>query len=45
LELEVINAAITLDRNKPNSVFHPEGISVGIHGRRGCRRCRQDRFV
>ncbi len=32
LEVEVINAAITLDRNKPNSVFHPEGTSVVIHG-------------
>jgi len=32
LEVELINAAITLDRNKPNSVFHPEGTSVLIHG-------------
>jgi superoxide dismutase, Cu-Zn family len=32
LELEVINAAITLDHNKPNSVFRPEGTSVVIHG-------------
>jgi len=32
LEVEVINAAITLDGNKPNSVFRPEGTSVVIHG-------------
>jgi Cu-Zn family superoxide dismutase len=32
LEVEVVNAAITLDKNKPNSVFHPGGTSVVIHG-------------
>jgi len=32
LEVELINAAITLDGNKPNSVFRPEGTSVVIHG-------------
>jgi len=32
VEVEVVNAAITLDRNKPNSVFHPGGTSLVIHG-------------
>ena len=31
LELEFVNAAITLDQGKPNSVFHPGGTSVVIH--------------
>jgi Cu-Zn family superoxide dismutase len=31
LELEVLNAAITLDKGKPNSVFHQGGTSVVIH--------------
>ena len=31
LEVEVINAAITLDKGKPNSVFHPGGTSVVLH--------------
>jgi Cu-Zn family superoxide dismutase len=31
LELEVINAAITLDQDKPNSVFHAGGTSIVIH--------------
>jgi Cu-Zn family superoxide dismutase len=34
LEVEVINAAITLDRNKPYSIFRPEGTSVVIHSGR-----------
>jgi Cu-Zn family superoxide dismutase len=32
LELELINAAITIDIAKPNSVFHPDGTAVVIHG-------------
>jgi superoxide dismutase, Cu-Zn family len=32
LEVELVNAAITLDKGKPNSVFHPGGSSVVIHG-------------
>ena len=31
LSVEVINAAITLDKDKPNSVFHPEGTAIVIH--------------
>ena len=31
LEVEVINTAITLDKGKPNSVFHPGGTSVVLH--------------
>jgi Cu-Zn family superoxide dismutase len=31
LELEVLNAAITLDKGKPNSVFHQGGTSAVIH--------------
>jgi Cu-Zn family superoxide dismutase len=31
LEVEVINAAITLDKGKPNSVFHAGGTSVVLH--------------
>ena len=31
LQVEVINAAITLDKSKSNSVFHPGGTSVVIH--------------
>jgi superoxide dismutase, Cu-Zn family len=31
LDLEVLNAAITLDRDKPNSVFHPGGTALVIH--------------
>ena len=31
LELEVVNAAITLDEGKPNSVFHQGGTSAVIH--------------
>jgi superoxide dismutase, Cu-Zn family len=32
LELELINAVITIDIAKPNSVFHPDGTAVVIHG-------------
>jgi Cu-Zn family superoxide dismutase len=32
LEIELVNAAITLDKDKPNSVLHPSGTSVVIHG-------------
>jgi superoxide dismutase, Cu-Zn family len=31
LDLEVLNAAVTLDKDKPNSVFHPGGTAVVIH--------------
>jgi Cu-Zn family superoxide dismutase len=31
LDLEVLNASITLDKNKPNSVFHPGGTAIVIH--------------
>jgi superoxide dismutase, Cu-Zn family len=27
LDLEVLNASITLDKDKPNSIFHPGGVS------------------
>ena len=32
LEVELINASITIDMGKPNSVFHPDGTAVVIHG-------------
>jgi superoxide dismutase, Cu-Zn family len=32
LEIELINAAITIDTANPNSVFHPDGTAVVIHG-------------
>ena len=32
LEVELVNAAITIDMAKPNSVFHPDGTAVVIHG-------------
>ena len=32
LEVEVLNAAITLDKGKPNSVFHQGGTAAVIHG-------------
>jgi superoxide dismutase, Cu-Zn family len=32
LEVEVVNAAITLDKGKPNSVFQSVGTAVVIHG-------------
>jgi ATP-dependent DNA helicase RecG len=28
---KVLNAAITLDKDKPNSVFHPGGTAIVIH--------------
>jgi superoxide dismutase, Cu-Zn family len=31
LEVEVLNTAVTFDKDKPNSVFHPGGTSVVIH--------------
>jgi superoxide dismutase, Cu-Zn family len=31
LEIELINAAITLDKGKPNSVFQPAGTAIVIH--------------
>src|SRR6202171_6024295 len=31
LEVELVNAAITIDTDKPNSVFHPGGTAVMIH--------------
>jgi Cu-Zn family superoxide dismutase len=32
LEIEVVNAAITLDKGKPNSLFHQGGTAAVIHG-------------
>ena len=31
LAVEVLNAAITLEKGKPNSVFHPGGTAIVIH--------------
>jgi superoxide dismutase, Cu-Zn family len=31
LAVEVVNAAITLDKGKPNSIFNPAGTAVVIH--------------
>jgi superoxide dismutase, Cu-Zn family len=31
LDLEVLNTSITLDKDKPNSVFHPAGTAIVIH--------------
>jgi Cu-Zn family superoxide dismutase len=31
LDLEVLNAAITVDKDKPNSVFHAGGTAIVIH--------------
>jgi Cu-Zn family superoxide dismutase len=31
LTIEVVNSAITLDKGKPNSVFHPDGTAFIIH--------------
>jgi Cu-Zn family superoxide dismutase len=31
LDLEVVNAAIILEKDKPNSVFHPGGTAIVIH--------------
>src|SRR5262249_44653610 len=32
LDIEVVNAAVTLDDGKPNSVFHQGGTAIVIHG-------------
>jgi Cu-Zn family superoxide dismutase len=34
LDLEVLNTSITLDKDKPNSVFHPGGTAIVIHAGR-----------
>jgi len=34
LDVEVLNTAVTLDKEKPNSVFHPGGTAVVIHAGR-----------
>jgi superoxide dismutase, Cu-Zn family len=31
LDVQVLNTAVTLDKDKPNSVFHPGGAAVVIH--------------
>jgi Cu-Zn family superoxide dismutase len=31
LAIEVVNAAVTLDKDKPNSLFKPEGTALIIH--------------
>ena len=31
LMVEVLNASITLEKGKPNSVFHPDGTAIVIH--------------
>jgi Cu-Zn family superoxide dismutase len=31
LDLEVLNTSITLEKDKPNSVFHPGGTAIVIH--------------
>jgi Cu-Zn family superoxide dismutase len=31
LDVEILNAAVTLDKGKPNSLFHPGGTAVVIH--------------
>ena len=31
LAIEILNAAITLEKGKPNSVFHPNGTAIIIH--------------
>lgn len=31
LDLEVLNTSISLDKDKPNSVFHPGGTAIVIH--------------
>jgi superoxide dismutase, Cu-Zn family len=35
LDVEVLNTAVTLDKDKPNSVFHPDGTTVVIHAGKG----------
>ena len=34
LDLEVLNTSIALDKDKPNSVFHPGGTAIVIHSGR-----------
>jgi Cu-Zn family superoxide dismutase len=31
LSIEVLNAAVTLEKGKPNSVFHPNGTAIVVH--------------
>ena len=31
LSVEVLNAAVTLEPGKPNSLFHPEGTAIVVH--------------
>ena len=31
LVVEILNAAVTLEKGKPNSLFHKEGTSIVIH--------------
>jgi Cu-Zn family superoxide dismutase len=31
LDIEVLNTAVTLDKDRPNSVFHPGGTAIVIH--------------
>ena len=31
IAFELVNASITLDKGKPNSVFHPDGTAIVIH--------------
>jgi Cu-Zn family superoxide dismutase len=31
LQVEILNAAVTLDKGKPNSVFHSGGTSIVVH--------------
>ena len=32
LDVEVVNAAVSLDDNKPNSLFHQGGTAIVVHG-------------
>ena len=47
LDLEVLNTSITLEKDKPNSVFHPGGTAIVIHAgkddydERSGRKCRR----
>ena len=31
MEVEILNAAVTLEKGKPNSLFHDGGTSIVIH--------------
>jgi Cu-Zn family superoxide dismutase len=31
LTIDIVNAAVTLDKGKPNSVFKPDGTALVIH--------------